>query len=63
MEIKIKEKEKNMAVDQMQWEPQNHGPSTSSFMLPQPLPRLNIGYLLNHYSSDLLGFQYALSTN
>nr|AJC01936.1 MADS-box protein [Ficus carica] len=45
LEKKIKEKEKSMAVEhQMQWEAQqNHGASTSSFLLPQPLPCLNIG--------------------
>uniref|UniRef100_A0A5B7ANC5 Putative transcription factor CAULIFLOWER A n=1 Tax=Davidia involucrata TaxID=16924 RepID=A0A5B7ANC5_DAVIN len=37
----IKEKEKTMA-QQAQWEQQNHGPNSSSF-LPQPLPCLNIG--------------------
>ncbi|KAF3431618.1 hypothetical protein FNV43_RR26349 [Rhamnella rubrinervis] len=39
---KIKDKEKFVA-QQMQWEQQNHGPSTSSFMLPHQLPCLNIG--------------------
>ncbi|PON79735.1 MADS-box transcription factor [Parasponia andersonii] len=44
LEKKIKEKEKNVAqVEQMHWEQQNHCPNTSSFMLPQPLPCLNIG--------------------
>ncbi|KAK7861547.1 floral homeotic protein apetala 1 [Quercus suber] len=44
---KIKEKEKTVAQQaqaQAQWEQQNHGPNgSSSFMLPQPLPCLNIG--------------------
>ncbi|XP_031121761.1 truncated transcription factor CAULIFLOWER A-like [Ipomoea triloba] len=39
---KIKEKEK-MAAQQAQWE-QNQGPSSTSFLSPQPLPCLNIGY-------------------
>nr|GLL34127.1 truncated transcription factor CAULIFLOWER A-like [Ipomoea trifida] len=38
---KIKEKEK-MAAQQAQWE-QNQGPSSTSFLSPQPLPCLNIG--------------------
>nr|GMD28629.1 MADS-box transcription factor MADS-MC [Ipomoea batatas] len=40
---KIKEKEK-MAAQQAQWE-QNQGPSSNSFLSPQPLPCLNIGLL------------------
>uniref|UniRef100_A0A7N2LCW7 Uncharacterized protein n=1 Tax=Quercus lobata TaxID=97700 RepID=A0A7N2LCW7_QUELO len=48
---KIKEKEKTVAQQaqaqaqaQAHWEQQNHGPNgSSSFMLPQPLPCLNIG--------------------
>ncbi|KAL4618305.1 agamous-like MADS-box protein AP1 [Castanea sativa] len=44
---KIKEKEKTVtqqAQAQAHWEQQNHGPNgSSSFMLPQPLPCLNIG--------------------
>nr|XP_048317859.1 truncated transcription factor CAULIFLOWER A isoform X1 [Ziziphus jujuba var. spinosa] len=38
----IKEKEK-LVAQQMQWEQQNHCPASSSFLLPQPLPCLNIG--------------------
>ncbi|XP_030481490.1 truncated transcription factor CAULIFLOWER A isoform X1 [Cannabis sativa] len=50
LEKKIKERGKMVAVEQqqqqqeMQWEQQNHGPaSTSSYLLQQPLPCLNIG--------------------
>nr|ASY97763.1 AP1 [Cercidiphyllum japonicum] len=39
---KIKEKEKTMS-QQAQWEQQNHGPGASSFLLPQPIPCLNMG--------------------
>ncbi|KAK9277130.1 hypothetical protein L1049_006669 [Liquidambar formosana] len=39
---KIKEKEKTMA-QQAQWEQQNHGPGEPSFVVPQPLPSLNMG--------------------
>ncbi|KAG6654105.1 hypothetical protein CIPAW_05G122800 [Carya illinoinensis] len=40
---KIKEKEKTVA-QQAHWEQQNHGSDgSSSFLLPQPLPCLNIG--------------------
>ncbi|KAA8532873.1 hypothetical protein F0562_033010 [Nyssa sinensis] len=38
----IKEKEKTMA-QQAQWGQQNHEPISTSFLLPQPLPCLNIG--------------------
>ncbi|XP_024018303.1 truncated transcription factor CAULIFLOWER A isoform X1 [Morus notabilis] len=49
LEKKIKEKEKSVAVEaqQMQWEQQHHGASTSSYLLPQPLPCLNIGGTYN----------------
>ncbi|XP_018852402.2 truncated transcription factor CAULIFLOWER A-like [Juglans regia] len=43
---KIKEKEKITVAQQARWEQQNlHGPdgSSSTFLLPQPLPCLNIG--------------------
>ncbi|KAL5553586.1 hypothetical protein UlMin_040987 [Ulmus minor] len=44
LEKKIKEKGKMVAAEHMQWEHhQNHGPNIPSFMLPQPLPCLNIG--------------------
>nr|ASM90855.1 AP1 [Lonicera macranthoides] len=39
---KIKEKEKTMA-EQAYWDQQNHAPNSPSFLLPQPLPFLNIG--------------------
>ncbi|KAJ9707730.1 hypothetical protein PVL29_000009 [Vitis rotundifolia] len=38
----IKEKEKTVA-QQTHWEQQNHGLNTSSFLLPQQLPCLNMG--------------------
>lgn len=38
----IKEKEKRMA-EQAYWDQQNHAPNSPSFLLPQPLPFLNIG--------------------
>ncbi|CAL5399237.1 unnamed protein product [Camellia sinensis] len=40
--IKEKEKEKTIA-EQSQWEQQYHCPNSSSFLLPQQLPCLNIG--------------------
>nr|AMS35026.1 APETALA-like protein [Cornus officinalis] len=46
---KIKEKEKEKEEQekstalQVQWEQPSHGPNSSSFLLPQPLPCLNIG--------------------
>ncbi|CAK9142442.1 unnamed protein product [Ilex paraguariensis] len=42
LEKKIKEKEKPM-THQTFWEQQNHGPSSSAFLFPQPLPCLNMG--------------------
>nr|AMS35024.1 APETALA-like protein [Cornus sanguinea] len=38
--IKEKDKEKSTAL-QVQWKQTSHGPSSSSFLLPQPLPCLN----------------------
>ncbi|OVA14578.1 Transcription factor [Macleaya cordata] len=40
---KLKEKEKEVAQQQTQWDQQNQGQSSPSFLLSQSLPSLNIG--------------------